>query len=274
MKPAFENNKIYQKYGYASEYISSKKAGKYASLFPSLYFYSALFAGPFRWLVLRARKNQCDDFAWTWSSAWVGELLEHCGCRIVLEGMENFPRDGRPVVYVANHMSTLETFLLPGIIRPYGKVTFVVKQSLVQMPLFGPVMRSRNPVTVARDNPREDLAKVLQEGTQRVRDGFSVIIFPQSTRMRHFSRDHFNTMGIKLARRAAVPIVPIALKTDAWGLGRHIPELGRIRPDLPVRIKIGAPMRIASNGRQEHQEICDFIESSLSRWENKDGTNP
>lgn len=271
MMPPFEEGRMYGKYGEGSGYSTANPAR--IGRFPSLGFYLRLFAGPFRWLAWRARRGRCDDFAWAWSSAWVGDILERQGCRIIMEGLDNLGEIQQPVVYVANHMSTLETFLLPGLLRPRGKVTFVVKQSLVEMPLFGPIMRSREPITVLRQNPREDLEKVLREGVSRLAEGFSLVIFPQSTRSRKFAREHFNSLGVKLARRANAPIVPIALKTDAWGLGRRIAELGKIRPELPVRIKVGKPLRVASSGRAEHQEICDFMEANLTRWQNEDGTS-
>lgn len=270
MIPPFEEGRMYAKYGSNSSY-ATENPGSMAR-YPSLAFYSRLLAGPFRWLAWRARRGRCDDFAWAWGSAWVGDILERQGCRILIEGMDNISASQEPVVYVANHMSTLETFLLPGLLRPHGKVTFVVKKSLVEMPLFGPIMRSREPVAVARTNPREDLEKVLREGSARLRAGFSLVIFPQSTRSHYFVRERFNSMGVKLAKRAGAPVVPIALKTDAWGLGGRVAELGSIRPDLPVRLKIGAPLKIASNGKAEHQAICDFIEENLTSWQNRDGS--
>lgn len=266
MAPRFEKNTIREKFGRETSYSTTRPGN---ALFPSLKFYCKTGFGPFRWLAVKAANNQCDDSAWVYGSAWVGDILESCGCRIVIDGLDNLGPG--PVVYVANHMSTLETFLLPAILRPAGKVTFVVKQSLVEMPLFGAIMRSRNPVAVERKNPREDLKKVLQDGTRLLQGGCSLVIFPQSTRSPHFDREHFNSMGVKLGRHAEVPVIPIALKTDAWGLGRHIAEFGQIRPNLPIHFKIGKAMQIKDTGRDQHKEICDFIESALLDWQKEDG---
>ena len=48
----------------------------------------------------------------------------------------------------------------------------------------------------------------------------SVLIFPQTTRELFFDPKKFNTLGIKLAKRAKVPVIPIAVKTDAWWHGQ------------------------------------------------------
>ena len=197
------------------------RAGAFSRLLPSLSFYSRLFLGPVRWLCRRASQGRCDDAAWVYASIWTADLMERMGCPIEVEGMDAINAVDGPCLFVANHMSTLETFMLPGMIRPRRPVTFVVKKSLTTMPFFGAVMRSRDPIVVGRVNPREDLSAVLNGGVERLKKGVSIIVFPQSTRSSVFDERHFNSIGVKLARRAGVPIVPLALKTDAWGQGKN-----------------------------------------------------
>ncbi len=252
---------------------SVRTLGPLSRNMPSVLFYSRLAFGPMRWLCRRAAKGRCDDAAWVHASVAVTEILESVGSRVFIEGLRHATEFEGPCVYVANHMSTLETFMLPGILRPIRPLTFVVKKSLVTMPFFGPVMRSRDPIVVGRSNPREDLATVLEGGADRLARGISIVVFPQSTRMPVFDERHFNTIGVKLARKAGVPVVPLALKTDAWGQGKKCKELGKIRP-LPVHYHFGDALRIHGNGKEEHQQICDFIRGNLERWQKEDGVNP
>jgi 1-acyl-sn-glycerol-3-phosphate acyltransferase len=140
-------------------------------------------------------------------------------------------------------MSILETFVFPSLIQPYRDVTFVVKESLISYPFFGPILRSRDPVVVGRVNPREDLKIVLEEGRNR--------------------------LGVKLAKRANVPVVPFALKTDAWGLGRKLKDFGKISPQKTVRIYFGNPMHISGSGKAEHNTIIEFISARLDDWRRK-----
>jgi 1-acyl-sn-glycerol-3-phosphate acyltransferase len=171
-----------------------------------------------------------------------------------------------PCVFIANHMSVLETFILPGLIQPQRDVTFVVKASLIDYPLFRHVMRSRNPIVVGRANPRQDLRTVLEEGQKRLNSQVSIVIFPQTTRSIEFEPGDFNTLGIKLAKRARVPVVPIALKTDAWGLGGKLKDFGKIRPAKTVHICFGEPLRVKGSGKEEHRIVVDFITSKLKEW--------
>jgi len=119
---------------------------------------------------------------------------------------------------------------------------------------------------VGRDNPREDLKIVFEEGQKRLEADISIVIFPQTTRSVEFDPKKFNTLGVKLAKRCNVPVVPFALKTDAWGLGRHIKDFGPIRPEKTVHIHFGEPMAVGGSGKEEHNTVVAFIEKNLAEW--------
>ena len=165
-------------------------------------------------------------------------------------------------------MSTLETLVLPAIIAPRRRVTYVVKESLVTHPLFGHIMRSRDPIVVGRTDPRKDLEAVLTGGLERLSKGISIIIFPQSTRSPVFKPEDFNSLGVKLAKKAGVKVVPFALKTDFWGQGKIFRGLGKLDRRKPIYIKFGEPFEVTTTGKEENQRIIDFIQFSLDEWKN------
>lgn len=233
--------------------------------FPSLCFYAPLLA------ILgkagaKARWGHFDGTDWARSSETVVQALERVGCRLEIEGMNHYQQLDGPCVFVGNHMSTLETFVLPCLIQFWKPVTFVVKSSLMKYPVFDKVLASRNPIVVERVNPREDFTTVIEGGMERLANGTSIIVFPQSTRAEVFDRSHFNTIGIKLAKKAGVPVVPLALKTHAWGNGQLLRDFGPIRPERTIHIRFAKPLQIAATGKDEHQQICEFIEKSLEEW--------
>lgn len=237
--------------------------------FPEIVFYTRVFLLATRWLSKRAKKGLCDDISWAYGSGWILKEVERAGMRVYVEGLDVVDSLGGPCVFVANHMSTLETYLLPGILRPRLPVTFVVKHSLTTMAGFGPIMRSRNPVVVDRVNPRDDLKAILDQGCDRLSKGISIVVFPQGTRQRHFHAEHFNTIGVKLARKAGVPVVPLALKTDAWGTGKHIKELGPITPGHDILFRFFPPVTIQGSGHAEHKAIQETIAQTLKYWERR-----
>jgi 1-acyl-sn-glycerol-3-phosphate acyltransferase len=213
-----------------------------------------------------AQKGLYDNRCWIESSLTTIRALEAVGGRFEVRGLENVRGLTSPAVFIGNHMSILETFVLPCLIQPVRNVTFVVKESLITYPLFGHVMRSRNPVIVGRENPREDLKLVLEDGRKRLEANVSVVIFPQTTRSVEFDPGKFNSLGVKLAKRCNVPAVPFALKTDAWGLGKRIKDFGPIRPEKTVHIRFGQPQMVQGSGREEHGRVVEFIQTNLAEW--------
>jgi len=214
-----------------------------------------------------ARRGRYDDAQWIKSSFNTIKALESVGGRFEIDNLPTYREPESSCVFIANHMSVLETFVLPCLIQPHCNVTFVVKESLIDYPFFRHVMRSRNPIVVGRANPRQDLRTVLQEGQKLLKDNVSVVIFPQTTRSVDFEPSNFNTLGVKLAARANVPVVPIALKTDAWELGRKLKDFGKIRPDKTVHICFGEPLRVQGSGKAEHKIVVDFIMAKLKDWQ-------
>ncbi len=218
----------------------------------------------------KAARGIYSDHDWASSSFEIVWALENIGIRIEITGMQSLRKNTGPVVFIGNHMSTLETLVLPGIIQPVKPVTFVVKQSLLTTPFFGPIMRSRDPVVVGRTNPREDLRTVLEDGTKKLSEGKSIVIFPQSTRSVDFNPSEFNSLGIKLALKAGVPVVPVALKTDAWGIGRFIKDFGTVDRTKKVHFAFGEPLRVSGRGADEHQMVIGFIREKLREWSRGD----
>jgi len=203
---------------------------------------------------------------WAGSSIETMRLLENSGASFTVSGFENIRKLKKPVVFISNHMSTLETMVFPGLIAPILDVTFVVKDSLVSYPVFGPIMRSRDPVVVSRNNSRNDLMIVLKEGKEKLAAGTSIVIFPQSTRRESFVVNDFNSLGVKLAERAGVQVVPMAIKTDYWKNGKRIKDLGPFDRKQPVIIEFGEAMDIDKGGKLAHGIIVKFITERLQKW--------
>ena len=76
----------------------------------------------------------------------------------------------------------------------------------------------------------------------------------------------FNTLGIKLAARAGVPVVPVAIKTDFQGNGKFIKDMGPIDPQKTLYFKFGGPLAVEGNGRRAHQRVVEFIAENLKAW--------
>jgi 1-acyl-sn-glycerol-3-phosphate acyltransferase len=214
----------------------------------------------------QARRGRYDDRAWSVSSHNTLRIMERCGACIRIRGANQLAAAGGPAVVVANHMSMAETFLLPCQLLAFASASIVVKESLLRYPLFGAILRATSPIRVTRDNPRQDLRAVLEEGQRRLANGRLVVIFPQATRRPAFTPAAFNSIGVKLAARAGVPVIPLALRTDFQGTGRWIKDFGPLDREKPVFFEFGEPLRIRHNERDVHAASLAFIGDRMREW--------
>lgn len=249
-----------------SNYLSvSQGADASKPLFPSLRFYPGFLKVVYQSAAL-AKRGQYTTELWQESSIRVLRALESVGVEFDVRGLEHLKAVDGPVIFVGNHLSVLETVTLPSWILPYKPFTFVVKQSLLEVPVFKHVMSARSPIAVTRTNPRQDLKTVLEQGGERVSRNLSIVVFPQTTRTA-FNPEQFSTIGVKLARRAGIPIIPLALLTDAWENGKIYKDFGKIVPSRKAFFAFGEPILVEGKGSEEHQQVIEFIESNLKEWE-------
>ncbi len=255
-----------------STYKTNRNGSRFSkSLFPTLSFYPKFLTVVYRSSV-KARRGEYDNEAWQQSSIKVLRKLESVGVEVDLQGLEHIKEIAGPVLFIGNHLSVMETVLLPSWIVPYKPFTYVIKQSLLEVPIFKHVMSCLDPIAVTRTNPRQDLKVVLEQGSERLARNLSIVIFPQTTRAA-FNPEQFSTIGVKLAKRAGVPIVPLALLTDAWENGKISKDFGRIVPARKVHFAFGKALTVQGKGSDEHQQIIDFIQSHLALWQKERNSN-
>lgn len=213
-------------------------------------------------------QGKFDRKGWSELSHGVMKAVEGCGGVIHISGADHLRGLHGPAVYVSNHMSVIETLLIPCLVLTFNAyLSTVVKQSLMKYPYFNTVLKQFDAITVTRENPRKDLKTVLTKGEEILKRGWAVSVFPQSTRSTRVDPDDFNTLGVKLAKKAGVPIVPLALKTDFLKPGKIFRDLGRLDRSKKIYFKFGEPLRVEGNGRETHERILCFITSTLKQWE-------
>lgn len=254
-------------------YISPPvKVGWLARNFPSLAFHLR-FVGITFYCAWQAYRGRYNDDAWAQSSLRMIRYLENVGVRFEITGMDYLRQVRGACLVVGNHMSSLETMVLPAIVQPIKQVTFVVKQSLLNYPIFKYVMQSRNPVAVTTTDARQDFKMMMEGGLERLHQGTSIIIFPEGRRAPQFEPEKFNSIGVKLASRAGVPIVPVALETSAWGLGKPIADFGPIDPTRKVRFAFGPPLAVEGRGTAEQATLIQYIQAKLDLWAAEDAAS-
>ncbi|HJN96975.1 MAG: 1-acyl-sn-glycerol-3-phosphate acyltransferase [Gammaproteobacteria bacterium] len=177
----------------------------------------------------------------TWCNAVLNWLRISCNIRYRIIGQANIPE--QPVVILANHQSNWEAILFYKLKYP---VSPMLKKELMNIPFWGWAMRLQKPIAIDRSQPREAGRSLLTQGVERIREGNSVIVFPEGTRSSSGVIRRFSRGGAKLAVAAGAPIVPIAHNAgDCWPARTFLKRPGTIK------VVIGEPVPSAGKDANE-----------------------
>lgn len=162
-----------------------------------------------------------------------------CGLGYRVEGLENVPAD-RPCIILAKHQSAWETIALRGILR--HDQSWVLKQELLRIPLFGSALKAVKPIPIDRSAGRKAITRLVDLGSRYLAEGRVVIVFPEGTRTAPGERGRYGIGGALLAERSGIDVVPIAHNAGVFwrrrGVNKYPGEVQvRIGPVIAVQGK-------------------------------------
>ena len=168
-----------------------------------------------------------------WIKFILNALKVFCGVSWKVEGVENIPNT--PCIVVSNHQGQWESFFLQTLFIPS---TSIIKQELLYIPLFGWALRCMKPITLNRLNKVSSLKKVIKKGVMKLKDGFSIILFPEGTRISPDKgiQPFAGSCGL-LSVKSGLPVLPICHNS-----GRYWKNKKFIKSPGNVIIRIGEPI--------------------------------
>lgn len=141
------------------------------------------------------------------TTKWALSQLKYSGADVKVYGEENVPKDV-PVVFIANHQGNFDIPLLMSYIsKPKG---FIAKIETLKIPVLRTWMKYIHCVFMDRSNLRKSAAAII-EGVKIIKEGHSLVIFPEGTRSKGGPLGEFKAGSFKLATKSKVPIVPITI---------------------------------------------------------------
>jgi len=204
------------------------------------------------WLPHRARRHTA--LLWVVPSNW---LVKHLlGIRYELHGRENLLR--RPAVILCKHQSAWETIVLQEI---FPDVLFVWKKELKAIPFLGWALAVLPKISIDRRAGKDALRQLLTQGRMRIEQGYSIVVFPEGTRVAPGQKRRYKIGGACLGVEAGVPLIPVALNSgEVWGRNALIKRPGT------VIISIGPAIDVKGLGAEEVNARAEtWIENEMRR---------
>jgi 1-acyl-sn-glycerol-3-phosphate acyltransferase len=167
---------------------------------------------------------------------WALVLIKCTGCDLQVRGREHIPPRGG-VCFVSNHGGIFDIILALALIgRPFG---FVAKKELLLVPFINMWISLLGGLFIDRKNIRKAI-NTIDQGIRRLKEGSSMLIFPEGTRSKGQGLLPFHSGSLKLATQSGVPIVPVAIKGSYDVFEKNY----RVQA-VPVRVVFSPPVDTA-----------------------------
>jgi 1-acyl-sn-glycerol-3-phosphate acyltransferase len=191
------------------------------------------------------------------ANLWARMLLWLTNTKVKVIGNENVLMD-RPQIFMANHQSDFDILIVLAHIP--GQFRWIAKKELFKIPLFGKAMRNAGYIEIDRQN-HEKALKSLEEAAQKIREGKSVVTFPEGTRSKDHTIKPFKQGMFHLAIQAGVPIVPISI----IGANEIMPKRTlKIKPGVITMI-IDRPVDVTGYPVEERNKLIEHVRNIIVR---------
>jgi putative phosphoserine phosphatase / 1-acylglycerol-3-phosphate O-acyltransferase len=155
-------------------------------------------------LLTRSRRRGVNFFTATWSQL----LLTASGVQLNILGEENLTAQ-RPAVFIFNHRNQADPVIVGALIR--DNWVAVGKKELENDPIMGTLGKVLDSVFIDRDNATAAVES-LHQVEERARQGLSIMIAPEGTRLDTTSVGPFKKGPFRMAMAVGIPIVPIVIR--------------------------------------------------------------
>ncbi|MCB2355020.1 lysophospholipid acyltransferase family protein [Clostridium estertheticum] len=236
----------------------------------TIYFYM-LFITNLIWINFKKPKlnrikrqksiKEAEVYLFKVATNWANFILKAANLNLTVSGRENIPKEA--CLFVGNHQSNLD---IPVILSNMNNITgAVAKKSMIKIPIMSYWMKQIHCVFMDRENPRQAL-KDIAEGVEYLKNGYSMLIFPEGTRSRSNTMGEFKKGSMRLAIKAGVPIVPITLYDTYTALEGNNGKIKRAK----AKLIFGKPIYLDDMSKEEKANISDVVQNIIQNNLNKE----
>lgn len=194
-------------------------------------------------------------FLHAYGKLWGRVGLMFAGTRVEVSGAEKIPRDV-PLIFMGNHRSNFDILALyAGLPHHFS---WIAKVELFRIPLFGYAMKRAGYLPLDRSDGRRAL-KTMESAAEKIRNGVSVIIFPEGTRSMDGKLLPFKRGGFLLAARAGVPVVPFTINGSAKV---NPPKRLEVHPGT-ITIRFGDPISTEGATGKRRDELIERVRDAI-----------
>ena len=184
---------------------------------------------------------------------WSQFTLKIIGIELDVKGTENIPEE--QCVFIGNHSSILDIIILLNTIDK--KMGFIAKKEILKTPIVGYWLKKSRCVPLDRENPRTAML-AINEAVKNIKEGSSMVIFPEGTRNKEGKVAEFKKGSLKLATKSQVKIVPVSIDRAS----RCFEDTREFKP-AKIKVVFGKPIDTKNLSKEEEGNLAENIRNII-----------
>lgn len=186
---------------------------------------------------------------------WASGILKRTKSTFHIQGLEHLPEG--PVLFVSNHEGNFDIpVLIAYIPKPFS---FMSKIEVMKLPIIRDWMIAMNCVFIDRSNRRSAM-RSISDMASTIKEGHSMIIFPEGTRNFGNETQEFKSGFVRVAKDSHVPIIPIAIVGTADIMEKN---RNKIKP-AHVEVCVLAPISVDTIQTLTTKQLIELTQTIIS----------
>ena len=179
------------------------------------------------------------------------------GTRLAIKGKENIEK-GRNYIVMSNHQGLVDPWVLIG--KLPLQLRWTIKPGVKKMPIFGYALERMGHIYVGRRKSGHAVP-TLEVAIKRIKQGASVVFFPEGSRSKDGHLSKFHTGGALAAIRSGVPILPVTVNGSRFVLPKGTLAL------MPgkIRVIVGEPIDPGDFDDRKTDELTNVVKLAIQQ---------
>jgi 1-acyl-sn-glycerol-3-phosphate acyltransferase len=190
-----------------------------------------------------------------YAKLWGWLILKVNGVKVKITGLEHIDTK-KPSIYMCNHQGTFDVFTLLAYLP--GQFRWVAKVGIFRIPILGWAMSTAGYISLDRSK-RKRTYRGMEIAAQKIKEGTSVVIFPEGSRSFDGAIQPFMNGGFTLALKAEVPIVPITIDGSWYIMPRTTLRIKKGN----VRLTIQRPIETRNLTMKDRKQLKENVKKKI-----------
>ncbi len=205
-----------------------------------------------KFLENQGKQEKADKFGFKAVKKWAKFAVNAAGLNITVEGIEKIPKD-RPVLFTPNHQSYADIPVLLHALKDFD-FGFLMRMQLNKFFAIEQISHIIKCVPINQENAREGI-KALNKTAEQIKNGFSMVVFPEGKRGFSNTPDEFKNGAFKIVQKTGVTVVPIYLRN----VHKVLEGSNNVITPTDIKITILDPIETSDMNREQVKALNEKV---------------